>query len=67
MSKNVKVIFGTATLGNFDKYTNSNPESKPKYSKQEVLDILTKYSVKDLDTAYSYVRLTLSPTYLQLP
>lgn len=61
MSKNVKIIFGTATLGNFDKYTNSNPESKPESTKQEVLDILTKYNMKDLDTAYSYVRLTPSP------
>ncbi len=61
MSKNVKIIFGAATLGNIDKYTSSNPESKTKDTEQEVLDILTKYNVKDLDTAYIYVKPTPSP------
>lgn len=54
MSKNVKIIFGAATLGGFDKD-----------AKQEVMDILTKNNVKDLDTAYIYVKPTPSPVNLQ--
>ena len=56
MSKNVKIIFGAATMGNIGKYTKSDSEPKPSGSKgQEFLDVLVKYNVKDLDTAYSYV------------
>ncbi len=61
MSKNVKVIFGSATLGNIGKYTSGSPESENKNTGQEVLDILTKHNVKDLDTAYIYVRPGCSP------
>ncbi len=61
MSKSVITIFGAATLGNIEKHTNSDATPQPNSAKEQVLAILDKYNVKDLDTAYSYVCLTHSP------
>ena len=42
---NVKVLFGTYWFG-----------SLPRDARQEFLDILKAHNVKDLDTAFEYVR-----------